>query len=168
MSRLRFETVAMWGIVIGVVGALPATGAYLGMLPGLTGIEWALMGIGQVAGLCGGLGYAALLGVVARNVRGNLVGWRWAVAAIGKGSLSCYLLQSVIFAPLLSGWGFGLGATISASRAYALAVGVWLLSAIIAVWLEQRGKRGPAEKLLRRLTYGLIRNPRSMELSAQE
>lgn len=76
------------------------------------------------------------------------------VSAVGERSLSCYLLQSVILAPLLGAWGLGLGARIGTAPAYALAVGVWALSIACAVALARAGRRGPFEVVLRRLTYG--------------
>jgi uncharacterized membrane protein YeiB len=34
-----------------------------------------------------------------------------------------------------------------------VAVGTWLLTVAAAFWLDRAGRRGPAEVLLRRLTY---------------
>lgn len=77
-----------------------------------------------------------------------------AIAAVGQRSLTFYLFQSVIFAPLLAAWGFGLGQHLSTTTSTALALGVWLVSVLIAGWMASRDMRGPAERLLRRLTYG--------------
>jgi uncharacterized protein len=38
--------------------------------------------------------------------------------------------------------------------AIALGTATWLVTVIAAFWLERRRLPGPAEKLLRRLTYG--------------
>ncbi len=77
-----------------------------------------------------------------------------AVVAVGRRSLSCYLAQSVICAPLLSAWGLGLGAVLGSATAALFAIAVWLITVVGAYVLEQRGRRGPAEVLLRQLTYG--------------
>ena len=77
-----------------------------------------------------------------------------AIAAVGQRSLTFYLFQSIIFAPLLAAWGFGLGQHLSTTASTALALGVWLISVLIAGWMASRDMRGPAERLLRRLTYG--------------
>lgn len=159
--RMNLGSVAVWGIAIGTVGALPTALVYLGVLPALEGVGWSLSGVGQVAGLLGGIGYAALFGVIGRHLRGELSGWLWAVSALGKRSLSFYLLQSVIYAPLLAAWGLGLGSTISATVAFAIAVGVWIVSVALAAALEHSGRQGPAETVLRRLTYGKDPEPRA-------
>lgn len=154
--RPRLGVVALWGITISVVGALPSALSYLGLLPFFESAGWAFSGIAQLTGIAGGIGYAALFGVIAHRIERNghpataPVG---AVAAVGKRSLSSYLLQSVIFAPLLAAWGFGLGAEIGTAQAYAIAIGVWALSLILATVLERSGRQGPAERVLRKLTY---------------
>jgi len=79
--------------------------------------------------LFGGLGYAALFGLIAAALarRGPTVGAvTTAVTAVGKRSLSSYLAQSVIFTPLLCAWGLGLGAVLGSAGVAALAIGVWL------------------------------------------
>ncbi|GAA2014182.1 DUF418 domain-containing protein [Brevibacterium samyangense] len=81
-------------------------------------------------------------------------GLTWAIVAVGKRSLSCYLLQSVLCAPVLAAWGLGLGADLTSATMAAYAVAVWLLTMVFACVLEVLGKKGPAEVLLRRLTYG--------------
>ena len=78
------------------------------------------------------------------------------LAAVGQRSLTFYLFQSLLLAPLMAAWGLGLGGTLSTAPALAIAVGVWLLSLPIAAWMGARGIRGPAERLLRRMTYGRI------------
>jgi uncharacterized protein len=145
--------VAAWGITIGAIGALPAALDFLGVWPPNQLVSGALVTLAQLGGIAGGIGYVALFGWLGSRPGAHDRRWMKAVASVGKRSLSFYLLQSLVFAPLLSAWGFGLGATISTSFAYALALAVWVVSLVLAVWLEQTGRRGPAETLLRRLTY---------------
>jgi uncharacterized protein len=76
-----------------------------------------------------------------------------ALAAVGKRSLSCYLAQSVLFAPVLAAWGLGLGAHLHSATMALYATGVWLATVVLAYLLERAGQRGPAEVLLRRLAY---------------
>lgn len=52
--------------------------------------------------------------------------------AVGKRSLTGYLLQSVLRAPLLAAWGLGLGAALSAWSMAVLAVALWLVSVGLA------------------------------------
>ena len=77
-----------------------------------------------------------------------------ALSAVGQRSLTFYLFQSLLLAPLLAAWGLGLAPHLSTASAVAVALGVWLLSLPLAVWMDSRGMRGPAEVLLRRMTYG--------------
>lgn len=53
----------------------------------------------------------------------------------------------------LAAWGFGLGAELSSASMALFATGVWLATVALAVALERRGSRGPAETALRRLAY---------------
>ncbi|MBE1878584.1 DUF418 domain-containing protein [Myceligenerans sp. TRM 65318] len=76
-----------------------------------------------------------------------------ALQAVGQRSLTCYLLQSVLCAPVLAAWGLGLGQHLSSFTMLLYAAAVWGLTVLFAAWQEDRDARGPAEILLRRLTY---------------
>ncbi|MGP9539580.1 DUF418 domain-containing protein [Brachybacterium sp. AOP43-C2-M15] len=84
------------------------------------------------------------------------------LAAVGQRSLTFYLFQSLLLAPLMASWALGLGQHLSTASAVAIALGVWLLSLPIAAWMDSRGLRGPAERLLRRMTYG-AHDPRGQQ-----
>ncbi|RCK69085.1 DUF418 domain-containing protein [Desertihabitans brevis] len=137
--------------VVGLAHALD----HLGVLPVPDSVSWVFSVLQGSSGLAGGLGYVAVFGLLAARLRGHqpgpVVG---AVTAVGKRSLSCYLAQSVLCAPLLAAWGLGLGAVLGSAATALFAVGVWLVTVAGAVLLERRGERGPAETLLRRLSYG--------------
>ncbi len=151
--RALLIRIAIIGIAIGWAGGALAALQFAGMLFD-PAISWGTMGISSLAGVAGGIGYAALFGLVAAAVgerRGIVTG---AIAALGKRSLSGYLAQSVLFAPVLAAWGFGLGAQLTPLAATGYAVGVWLVTLVIAAILDRAGTRGPAEVLLRRLAYG--------------
>jgi uncharacterized protein len=110
-----------------------------------------------VSGWAAGLGYVCAFALLATRLqhsrRPTAHHLSTAVRAVGERSLTCYLLQSVVLAPLLCAWGAGLGATIGTTQAYALAAGTWLLTVAVALALARTGRRGPFEVLLRRLTY---------------
>ncbi|MFL1428653.1 MULTISPECIES: DUF418 domain-containing protein [unclassified Nocardiopsis] len=74
-----------------------------------------------------------------------------AVAAVGERSLSCYLLQSLVFTAVFAPYGLGLGASLGAAGAAAVAVATWLASVAAAEALRRADRRGPAEVLMRRL-----------------
>ena len=50
-------------------------------------------------------------------------------------------------------WGLGLGGVFGSFAAAGFAVGVWMLTVVVAYVSERAGVRGPAEVLLRRLVY---------------
>jgi uncharacterized protein len=123
--------------------------------PAAVSEQGALRLIADGTGLAAGLGYVALFGLIAHRMGA----WRRhptvvAVAAVGRRSLSSYLAHSLLFAPLLAAWGLGLGALLGSATMAAFAVGVWLVTVVGAYAMERAGWRGPAEVLLRRLTYG--------------
>ena len=158
LYRRTLVRVAAWTIPLGW-----ATGLLNGLVQvGVLRVDhapWMFTGVAMVAGMGTGVGYACLFG---------LLGARWtarpprpvrAVAALGQRSLSGYLWQSILLAPLLSAWGFGLGDDIGTWQAMLLATGTWFVSLVVADLLGRRGLRGPFEWVLRRITYGRYAGP---------
>lgn len=93
------------------------------------------------------------------DVTGSLGPVATAIAAVGERSLSCYLAQSVVFALVFAPYGLGLGATASAATAVLVAVLTWALTVVLADLSRRFGLRGPAEVLLRKLTYARTHLP---------
>lgn len=148
--------IAICGLAVGILGGVPYGILVAGWEPVLP-----VAGAAALHGLTGvvaGAGYAAAFGLwaagrTAQGRRGPIA----VLAASGQRSLTCYLWQSVLFAPLLAAWGLGLGARLPTSLAYLLAVLVWAGGLLLARWLDRAGSRGPAETVLRRITYGTLR-----------
>lgn len=151
--RRGLTKLAVGGITVGWLTGVPTALEHLGhpVFGPTTGLGWA--GLHWAGGMAGGFGYAALfaLWVGTRRVRPGSV--TRAIAAVGKRSLTCYLLQSVMFAPLLAAWGLGLGARINTALVVLIALGVWLVTLVVANILEARNARGPAEIWLRKVTH---------------
>jgi uncharacterized protein len=148
--------VAVGGLLVAVLAGLPLALAAVGVWrPGI-GMLLLSGTLHTVGGYAGGLGYAAVFGllVIRRGARPGPV--LRALAAGGQRSLSCYLGQSVLFVALLPAWTLGLGARLTVAEAALLAVGVWSALLLVAVVSARAGRRGPAETLLRRLTYGPV------------
>ena len=146
---------AVVGIAAGVLLGLPLAlhaAELLGDLPIGRGLLYGALH--TVGGFAAGVGYAAAFGLLALRLRGPA---GEALAAVGRRSLSCYLAQSVAFAMLLPAWSLGLGGTATPGQAALLGLGVWLVTVVAAVLSERNGVRGPAETVLRRLTYGDVR-----------
>ncbi|MBB2910097.1 putative membrane protein YeiB [Streptosporangium becharense] len=159
--------VAVAGVAIGWLGGLPHAAAVMGVLD-VPEESMFVFGMSQtVTGLPAGLGYVAVFGLVghrlgrrrrpgrvaATTVSGMASGMASAMTAVGRRSLSAYLAQSVLCAPVLAAWGLGLGARLHSASMAGYAAGVWTITVVAAVLLERRRHRGPAETLLRRLTY---------------
>ncbi|MEV0618373.1 DUF418 domain-containing protein [Nonomuraea sp. NPDC050404] len=146
--------IAVLGISAGWIA-----GAVLGLRHvGVLGSPFAttLSALHFYTGVFAGVGYAALFGLIAHRIttRGSqdLLPVR-ALAALGRRSLSGYLSQSLVWGPFLAAWGLGLGAYLSSWSAALVAVATWLLTVAVAFRMDRAGVRGPAETLLRRLTY---------------
>ncbi|SEG51659.1 Uncharacterized membrane protein YeiB [Saccharopolyspora kobensis] len=150
--RATLVRVAVGGLTVAVLGGLPLGLAVGGFwTPGSLTAAWAASAAHAVTGVAGGLGYAALIGLLALRLdarRGPVVR---AISACGQRSLSCYLFQSVVFSALLLPFTLGLGATLGSAEVALLALGTWLASVLLAEILRRAGKPGPAEVLLRRL-----------------
>jgi uncharacterized protein len=156
-SRFRalLRRVAVLGIVVGALGGLPLALIAAGSPPAAPGLAMPAGALHALSGYAGGLGYAALFGLFALRVQRRGPGpVSEALLACGQRSLSCYLAQSVAFVALLPAWTLGLGAGLSLELAALVGIGTWAVVLVVAVVTARAGYRGPAEVLLRRLTYG--------------
>lgn len=155
--RSLLRRTAVVGISASMIGgagpALMVTGIWI---PGF-GAAMVLSWLHVATGVLGGLGYAALIALVA--IRLSAAGWDRGrlvrgLSATGQRSLTCYLAQSVVFAVLLPAATLGWGAWLGPAAAAALALATWALTVLgAAVWAERwPGRAGPAEALLRRFT----------------
>ncbi|WP_454854398.1 DUF418 domain-containing protein [Promicromonospora soli] len=158
--------VAVVGITVGWLGPLPSALDHIGAIGVPDHAAWVFWVVQIFTGFFGGLGYVALFGLIGHRIAQRRTGapsrnllvtdgpFAGAVQAVGKRSLTSYLLQSVLCAPILAAWGFGLGEHLTSWSMLLFAVLVWALTVAFAVWQERTGRRGPAEVLLRRLVYG--------------
>jgi uncharacterized membrane protein YeiB len=164
--RQLLVRVAVTGIGAAVVLGLPLAlmAAQLWTAPPL-GVIMLAGALHALGGYAGGMGYAALFGLLAiRLARGSGLGpATYALQACGQRSLSCYLAQSVAFVALLPAWTLGLGEGAHVWQTALYAVGAWLVILLVAAASARAGYRGPAEILLRRLTYGPRRTPQSAD-----
>ncbi|MFC3995055.1 DUF418 domain-containing protein [Nocardiopsis sediminis] len=143
------------GLGIAVLGGLPDALVRAELWTGVPLQTAGLLAVlHDTTGWASGVGWAALIGLVAIRAaerRGPVVR---AVEAVGQRSMTCYLLQSVAFTAAFAPYGAGLGATQGAAVAAAIGVATWGATVLVAEAMRRRGHRGPAEILLRRLTYG--------------
>ena len=148
---------AVLGSLVGVAGGLPHALEVARVWEPGTVTSGAAAAVHAVTGTAMGVAYVCLFALWAARLHERRAPRRGApavLAAVGERSLTCYLLQSMILAPLLSPWGLGLGEGMGTASAYGIAFAVWLFTVAVAWSLAVTGRRGPFEVLLRRLTYG--------------
>ncbi|MBB4934983.1 putative membrane protein YeiB [Lipingzhangella halophila] len=152
---------ATGGLGIAVAGGLPMGLFSAGVLEvDVSTAGWIKL-LYEVSGSFGGVGYVALFGLLAlalsrmRSAPASnpVIG---ALVALGQRSLSGYLFQSFAWLALVSPWALNLGARADSPTFTAAwcAVGVWLATVAGAALMQRYALQGPAEVLLRRLTYG--------------
>ncbi|MDQ3760620.1 MAG: DUF418 domain-containing protein [Actinomycetota bacterium] len=155
------KRVAVFGMGLAAAGGLPMALMAASWWPDQSVVATAFAGVAHtLTGYAGGVGYAAVAGLVAIRVQnrnrdrpGPMV---TALVACGQRSLTCYLLQSVVFVTVLAAYGGGLGDRVSLAVTAVLATVTWALTVLLAQGMSRFGHRGPAEVLLRRLTYGSL------------
>lgn len=148
---------AACGLAVAALGGLPQALLSAGLLHVDAPTASLMSTLYGSSGMFAGPGYVALFALVSisvsRRTRGPVVN---ALVALGRRSLSGYLAQSVawlvLFAPYTLALGNKLGSP--AITAAVIAVLVWLATVLAARHLDRNNKNGPAEQLLRRLTYG--------------
>jgi uncharacterized protein len=153
--RVLLRWTAVLGLGAAVAGGLPAallSAGWLHVDESAAGLISLLHG---ASGMFAGPGYVAVFGLIALRASrsGPVVG---ALSALGQRSLSGYLFQSVAWLVLLAPFTLALGDRFGSPTVTGLiiAVVVWLATVLIARLLDRRGRPGPAEIVLRRLTYG--------------
>ncbi|MFD1540766.1 DUF418 domain-containing protein [Nonomuraea guangzhouensis] len=145
----RIAVIFIGGSVIGrLPAALLAVGAWT---PSSAPISWTVAIAHDLTGYTGGIGMAAAVGLVAiRARRGRLT---TALSALGQRSLTFYLFQSVVWVVLFYPFTLNLRDDMGCAATFAIAIGIWLVSILLAEWMRVAGYRGPAEVLMRRLSY---------------
>ncbi|MFG3338771.1 DUF418 domain-containing protein [Glycomyces sp. NPDC048151] len=112
---------------------------------------WLSAVLHSAGGYAGGVGGAALIGLVAsRMTRPGPVAT--AVAALGQRSMTFYLFQSAAILVLFYPFTLDLAGDVSMAGSFAVAFAIWLATLLIAEWMRRAGRRGPFETLLRRLS----------------
>ncbi|MFC3996748.1 DUF418 domain-containing protein [Nocardiopsis sediminis] len=150
---------AVAGISVGWLAGLPLALQHIGAIaPAYVPV---FSGLHLYAGIFTGVGYAALFGLIAHWIatrgRQRSLPVR-ALVSLGRRSMSGYLAQSLVWGPVLAAWGLGLGVYLSSWSAMLVAVATWLVTVAVAYALDRTGRRGPAEVLLRGLTYRAVRS----------
>ncbi|CAO5252040.1 DUF418 domain-containing protein [Frankia sp. AgKG'84/4] len=156
--RVLLRRVAVGGGALSVAGALPYALVSAGFLQVDAATVRHMAMLHDITGEYGGVAYVALFGLLAVRLGARRRGRASAaVVALGRRSLSGYLLQSVLWLVLFSRWSLDLGG--STYVAALAGAGAWAGSMLAAYALQRRGRRGPAETLLRHAVYGTPTQP---------
>ena len=146
--------IAVFGIGVSVLGAVPSALSAVGVISPDMITEGLLMALQVLTGVLGGAGYAALFALWSIRLDRTQGPLTESVAAMGKRSLTFYLLNSVLVAVVLHTDLVGLGDVVGAAGALLVATLAWSMSLLAAAFLESRNRPGPLDQLMRRGVYG--------------
>lgn len=150
--RLLLTTAAV-GLAVAVIGAQPVALVLAGVRPVPDPATLDAIGtLHDATGVLGGFGYAALIALLAERL--TLSALVRAVAATGQRSMTCYLMQSVVWTVVFTPFLADLSGTLSVAGTAALALGTWTATVVAADRMRAAGYRGPFELLVRRVSYG--------------
>ncbi|WP_353155320.1 DUF418 domain-containing protein [Herminiimonas fonticola] len=100
-----------------------------------------------IGGSCLAAAYVATVMLAGQNVGRWL---EYCFAPVGKMALTLYLMQSLLCAILIQGFGLGLGATWPPAGWLGIAFAIMLLQLAFSRWWLARHAQGPLEMLMRR------------------
>ncbi|MCU4771209.1 DUF418 domain-containing protein [Bacillus toyonensis] len=139
------------GLAISLIGALPLS--FIGTIWYPTVFTAGMInGIHILTGIAGGLAYATGFGIIGSRLK-NPGYFSIALIALGKRSLTFFVLNEALLVICLSPVAFDLGGHVSNTLAALIAICIWILSVIVALIMEKNNLNGPLEILLRRLVY---------------
>ena len=149
---------AVGGLAVSLTAGLPMALFTAGAITADEGTAASVRMLYEASGFFGGLGYAAVFGLIAYAIgrRGRSTGpVLTAITALGQRSLTGYLFQSVAWLVLAAPFMLDLaGRSASPLLVSGLcAVLVWVVTVVAADVMRRLRYRGPAETLLRRLVY---------------
>lgn len=149
--------VGIVGVAVAMAGAQPLASVLLGARPVPdAGTVSVLVSVHDSTGVLGGIGYAALIAVLALRLEDSRPTQRRAVLALqalGQRSMTCYIAQSVVWTLVFTPALLGLSDDLTIASNALLAIVTWLLTVALADWMRRTGRRGPFEVLVRRATY---------------
>ncbi|MBX0355604.1 DUF418 domain-containing protein [Bacillus toyonensis] len=149
LKKLYFITTI--GLAISLIGALPLS--FIGTIWYPTVFTAGMInGIHILTGIAGGLAYATGFGIIGSRLK-NPGYFSLALIALGKRSLTFFVLNEALLVLFLSPVAFDLGGHVSNAFAALIAICIWISSVIVALIMEKNNLNGPLEILLRRLVY---------------
>jgi uncharacterized membrane protein YeiB len=151
-------TLLKWTAILGLGGTIAGALPVALVLAGITAKPNAdtFNGLGvlhDASGVLGGFGYAALIVLIALRLGCEPGPITRAVSAVGQRSLTCYLIQSVMWTLVFTPYLADLSDELTVTTTAVLALATWLFTVFLAAWMDRSSYRGPFELLIRRFTY---------------
>ncbi|ALM28016.1 DUF418 domain-containing protein [Bacillus altitudinis] len=110
----------------------------------------------QNGGLTGSMFYMSTLAMLFLHVP-QLRGALMVFTKVGRMSLTCYLLHSIIGTLLFLKYGAGLVDHLQPAGTFFMAIGVYVFLVLFSTFWLKRFKYGPMEYIWRQLTYGKVK-----------
>lgn len=148
--RKLLLSIAIGGISISVLGALPSALMTTGATDTDVVAEGLFLGLQTLTGVAGGAGYAACFALGSDQLERLIPTVTRAVAAVGKRSLTFYIFNSAVVALILHPELIGVGSNVGHFGALVVAILSWIVAVLLASWLERADRPGPLEQLMRR------------------
>ena len=148
-SSAGMKKIALWGLAIGLPLQLVAAYLFVNNAVAETysyGMFLVSIALNFLTAPILSAGYIGGLWLISQRARLGIL------SSAGKYSLTIYLGQSVVFATLFSGWGFGLFGQLGVLPVTLIAAATWLVLASLAHLMSQSGRKGPFESLLTRFS----------------
>ncbi len=108
--------------------------------------------LGQSGGLTGSMFYMSTLAMLFIHVP-QMRSVLMIFTKVGRMSLTCYLLHSIIGTVLFLGYGFGLADQIQSSGTFMIGLAVYVVLIVFSTLWLRWFKNGPVEFIWRKLTY---------------
>ncbi|MBY7145100.1 DUF418 domain-containing protein [Virgibacillus sp. NKC19-3] len=147
----QLKQLTIGGLTISLVGAIPLVLINDVWFPSLFNAGLAY-GIHILTGFAGGIGYATLFGLFEAGMKYQGVIVK-AIAAMGKRSLTFFVIHEVFIVLLLSPIALNLGAYLTVTTSVLLGSIMWIITLSVASFMERRQIEGPLETYMRYLTY---------------
>ncbi|WP_312502365.1 DUF418 domain-containing protein, partial [Bacillus luti] len=153
----KLYSITSIGLAISLIGALPLSFIGTVWYPSVF-TAGMINGVHILTGIAGGLAYATGFGIIGSRLK-NLGYCSLSLIALGKRSLTFFVLNEALLVIFLSPVAFDLGGYVSNTLAALIAISSWILSGILAKIMGKNNLNGPLEILLRRLVYKNKRRP---------
>jgi len=158
--RMPMRIAATITVIIVITVGLPVGLASLGIL----GHERIFYVFNMLVGMASGPGTVVWISWIANWVeRRKLIDTLpiRMLTALGRMSMTGYVLQSVAFIFIMTPWFLGIGSGQSVTMVAMISAGIWVITVIFACLWSRTGRRGPLEIAHRTLGYGRLPNAKT-------